>query len=138
MPLPLNPAPALQSFTDVEPAEPFVPVKDGHSEQADAPVSALNVSGEHATGVPPFGPVNAAFATHAVTAVEPVAEAVPELLGQSEHASEEADCVLYLPATHAETLLPLPVYPAFARQSSTDVEAVSLPVPVLGGQLEQA
>ena len=51
--------------------------------------------------------------------------------GQSVHGTPEATCSLYLPAAHAAISLPLPVYPASARQtelpSEPELEPTSLP-----------
>ena len=45
---------------------------------------------------------------------------------------------MYVPAEHAATSAPLPVYPASARQSVTATLPVPLPVPELEGQSVQA
>ena len=53
------------------------------------------------------------------------------------HATAEAATFLNVPAAHAVTLLPSPVYPALALHSDTAVEPVAEPVPELEGQLAQ-
>ena len=85
----------------------------------------------------PF-PVCPASAKHPLSAAVPVALPVPEWVGQSEHGKEEACAVLYLPAMHSKTPLPLPVNPALALQSFKAAEAGLLPVPELLGQFEHA
>ena len=102
--------------------EPPVAELSGQSEHAAAPVASLKWSAEQAVGVPPSAPVYPAFATHAVAVVEPVTPPVAELAGQPTHAEEEAAAALYLPISHAETLLPLPVKPAAATQAVAAVE----------------
>ena len=47
---------------------------------------------------------------------------------QPVHAASEAAASLYVPVVHAATELPLPVYPASARQSINAVEPVPEPV----------
>ena len=41
------------------------------------------------------------------------------------HAAAEGDVAFQVPAAHGDTSLPLPVYPAFAKQSRSSVEAVA-------------
>ena len=58
-------------------------------------------------------------------AVEPVfALYVPGT--QSVHAAADAAVSLYVPEAHAATVLPLPVYPASARQSFSSPEDAGL------------
>ena len=52
-------------------------------------------------------------------------------------AADETAVDLYLPATHADTLLPEPVYPASATQSDNETEATPW-VSLWGGQASQA
>ena len=87
LPLPVYPASAKHPLSAAVPVALPVPELEGHAEHVAEPVSALTVSAAHAVGVPPSGPVYPAFATHAVTAVEPVKPPVAELGGQSEHAA---------------------------------------------------
>ena len=63
---------------------------------------------------------------------------MPEWAGQLSHATALFAKVLYVPGKHADTLPPLPVYPASARQSVRATLAVPLPVPELEGQSVQA
>ena len=85
-------------------------------------------------GLPPVGMKNPASAMQSVIVVEAVFEPVPELEGQAVHAAADAAFSLYVPEAHAATELPLPVYPAFARQSFNAEEPVPEPVPELEGQ----
>ena len=62
----------------LEPVEPPVAELVAQVVQVAAPVEVLYVFAEHAVKAPPFGPVYPAIATHAVTAVEPVAPPVVE------------------------------------------------------------
>ena len=69
--------------------------------------------------------VPAAQLTHAVIVVEPVFTLyVPGT--QSVHSAADAAVSLYVPEVHADTELPLPVYPASARQSFSAFEAAGL------------
>ena len=87
---------------------------------------------------PPFGPVYPVFATQAVAAVEPVAPSVAELAGQPVHAASPV-AVLKNAAGQAVRVPPFePVYPAFATQAVTAVEAVETPVAEFVGQAVHA
>ena len=72
----------------VEPVEPPVAELVAQPVQVAAPVEALYVFAKHAVKAPPSGPVYPAFATHAVTAVEPVAPPVAEWDGQAMQVSD--------------------------------------------------
>ena len=80
-----------------------------------------------ATELPP--PVYPAFARQSFNAEQPVPEPVPEWEGQSVHVAADAAVSLYVPEVHAATELPLPVYPASARQSLSALEAAGLDEP---------
>ena len=94
---------------------------------ADAVVS-LYVPGVHAATELPL-PVYPASARQSFNTVECVPEPVPEWDGQSVHAIFDAAVSLYVPEVHAATELPLPVYPASARQSLSASEAAGLDEP---------
>jgi hypothetical protein len=83
----------------------------------------------------PTVPVYPASARQSLNAVEPVSEPVPELDGQSVHATAVA-ASLYFPEAQAVTEFPLPVYPASARQSLSAFEAAGLFE--LAGQVAQS
>ena len=73
--------------------------------------------------------------SQAVIAVEPVfALYVPG--AQSVHAAADAAVSLYVPEVQADTELPLPVYPASARQSFSSPEDAGLLL--LEGQSRQS
>ena len=93
---------------------------------------ALYVPAEHADTLPPL-PVYPASARQSVRATLPVPLPVPELDGQSVQAASLFADALYVPAAHADTLLPLPLNPASARQSAKASLAVLVPVPELAG-----
>ena len=57
-----------------------------------------------------------------------VAAPVPELVGQLVQLSALYADALYVPAAQADTLPPLPVYPASARQSAKTTLPVLVPV----------
>ena len=63
---------------------------------------------------------------------------MPEWAGQLSQAATLFAEALYVPAEHAATSAPLPVYPASARQSVRATLPVPLPVPELEGQSVQA
>ena len=83
-------------------------------------------------------PVYPASALQSVRATLPVLLPVPELEGQSVQAASLFADTLYVPAAQADTLLPLPLNPASARQSDSALLPVLVPVPVLVGHGVQA
>ena len=87
-------------------------------------------------GLPPVGIKKPASAMQSVIVVDPVSEPVPELEGQAVHAAADAATSLYIPELHAATALPLPVYPAFARQLFSSPEDAGLLL--LEGQSRQS
>ena len=78
--------------------------------------TALYVPAAQADTLPPL-PVYPASARQSDKAAWAVAAPVPELAGQLVQLSALAATALYVPAGQADTLPPLPVYPASARQS---------------------
>jgi hypothetical protein len=101
-------------------------------------VSTLKVPAPHAVKSPPSGPVYPAFATQALTAADADEPAVLELRGQLVHPADEVPAALYVLAAHADTLLPLPVYPALAKHELCATVPISVPVPELSGQSSHA
>ena len=77
-------------------------------------------------GLPPVGMKKPASAMQSAIVVEAVFEPVPELEGQAVHAIADTAVSLYVPEVHAATALPLPVYPAFARQLFSSPEDAGL------------
>ena len=59
------------------------------------------------------------------------------MLGHVEQATAEALSALYVPTEHSETLLPLPVKPASAKQLPSAAVPELPPVPELDGQAVQ-
>ena len=105
----------MQSAFEVDPVRDPVPELAGQEVQE--------------VGLPPVGMKKPASAMQSVIVVEAVSEPVPELEGQPVHAIADAAVSLYVPEAHAATELPLPVYPASARQSFNAAEPESEPVP---------
>ena len=121
-----KPASAMQSVIVVEAVSEPVPELEGQSMHAAADVVfSLYVPKLHAETVLPR-PVYPASARQSINSVEPVSEPVPEWDGQSVHAIFDAAVSLYVPEVHAATELPLPVYPASARQSFSSPEDAGL------------
>ena len=87
--------------------------------------NALYVPAGQADTLPPL-PVCPASAKHSDWALVPVFVPVPVLLGHAVQAAADVGVALNVPAMHADTLLPLPVYPASARQSLTAAECAGL------------
>ena len=79
--------------------------------------TALYVPAAQADTLPPL-PVYPASARQSDKADWAVAVPVPELAGQLVQLSALVAAALYVPAAQADTLSPLPVYPASARQSA--------------------
>ena len=102
------------------------------SQAATLFAKALYVPAEHAATSAPL-PVYPASARQSARASLPVPLPVPELDGQSVQAASLFADALYVPAAHADTLLPLPLNPASARQSAKASLAVLVPVPELAG-----
>ena len=75
----MYPAFDTQAVTAVDAVTPAVPELPGQAEHGAEPVVALNESAAHTVKGPPSEPECPAFATHAVTAEEPVAAPVAEL-----------------------------------------------------------
>ena len=106
--------------------------KRAHLRQAAAPVAALNLPAKQGEGLPPFGPVNPAFATQAVIAVEPAT-----LLLLVGHDPEQVVAVsvpaLNVPESQFTQVVPLTFSPGPQGVTQADsaveaVPAVDLPV----------
>ena len=138
LPFPVYPASAKHPLSAAVAVPVPVPELDGQPVQSAAPVAALKVSAEQAVNAPPSGPVYPAFATHAETAVEPVAAPVAELEGQPAHAASPV-ASLKSPAKQTVGVPPSgPVYPAFATHAVLTREPRLPPVAELVGQSSQA
>jgi hypothetical protein len=111
-------------------------LKAGHIKQAaDDALSALNVPAKQGETMLPL-PVYPASAKHPLSATVPVA--VPELMGQSEHAAAPV-ASLKASAKQAVKGPPSgPVYPAFATQAVAAVEPVAPPLAELARQPVQS
>ena len=101
-----------------------VPAAQPVHSTAEAAVCLYFPETHAATELPP--PVYPAFARQSFNAEQPVSEPVPEWEGQSVHAAADAAVSLYVPEAQADTELPLPVYPASARQSFSSPEDAGL------------
>ena len=81
-PLPVYPGSAKHPLSVAVAVAVPVPEWVGQPVQSAFPVAALKLSAKQASKGPPSGPVYPAFATQAVSAVEPVAPPFAELVGQ--------------------------------------------------------
>ena len=136
VPLPVYPAFARQSVKAALPVLVPVPVLLGHGVQSAALLaSALYDPAGHAATSAPL-PVYPASARQSVKAALPVLVPVPVLLGHGVQAASLFADALYVPGRQADTLPPLRVYPASARQDDCACEAPGLLL--LSGQASQA
>ena len=87
---------------------------------------------------PPSGPAGLMEMASQGTQDEVPAAPLKVLLGHVEQAAAEALSALYVPTAHSETLVPLPVKPASAKQLPSAAVPELPPVPELAGQAAQA
>ena len=125
-PLLVYPASARQSDKAAWAVATPVPEFAGQLVQLSALFAdALNVPAGQADTLPP-PPVYPASALQSVKAALAVFVPVPELDGQASQAALDIANDLYVPDKHGDTLVPLPVYPASARQALTAAECAGL------------
>ena len=113
----MKPASAKHPDTSAKPDDEWFPVWGGHTLHGpELPPASLYVPGRHAdTALPP--PMCPASALQSAKASLAVLLPVPELDGHSVQAAALFANALNVPAGQADTLPPLPVYPASPRQS---------------------